>query len=91
VVCTTEVVVVKCADGDFDLRCGGTPMVVHDNPTDVQESPAAGYDGGSAIGKRYVDGGERIELLCTKPGSGTLALGEEVLTTKRAKALPSSD
>jgi hypothetical protein len=32
-----------------------------------------------------------LELLCTKPGHGTLAAGGMALTVKGAKPLPSSD
>ena len=47
--------------------------------------------GGTQIGKRYVDEAGTLELLCTKPGEGSLALGEEQLSLKEAKPLPSSD
>lgn len=90
-VCTTEVVVVRAPGDDIDLRCGGVPMISLDEPTDEAASPAAGADAGTAIGKRYVDGAESIELLCTKAGAGSLAVGDELLVTKGAKPLPSSD
>ena len=32
-----------------------------------------------------------LELLCTKPGEGSLAAGGAPLTLKEAKPLPSSD
>ena len=43
------------------------------------------------MGKRYVDGDATLELLCTKPGSGSLSLGDELLVVKGAKPLPASD
>ena len=46
---------------------------------------------GSQIGKRYVDAAGTLELLCTKPGEGTLALGSAPLVLKEAKPLPASD
>ncbi len=46
---------------------------------------------GTALGKRYVDEEGSIELLCIKPGEGSLALGGVVLGLKEAKPLPSSD
>ena len=43
------------------------------------------------MGKRYVTEDESLELLCTKPGAGSLAAGEAPLNVKGAKPLPSSD
>ena len=85
-VCTTEVIVVK-GTGDVDLRCGGQPM----GGMDVASTPGAEVPAGegSLLGKRYAT--DDIELLCTKPGPGSLAIGEEPLALKGAKALPSSD
>ena len=48
------------------------------------------HSGGSLIGKRYTDGGE-LELLCSKAGDGSLAVGDADLEIKGAKPLPSSD
>ena len=89
-VCNTEVMVVQAPDGDVDLRCGGAPMIELgvDKPGGSVDAGAAG---GTQIGKRYVDADGTIELLCTKPGDGALGLGDTLLTTKEAKALPSSD
>ena len=53
--------------------------------------PADGADGGTQIGKRYVDADETLELLCTKPGKGSLAVGGAAMSIKGAKPLPSSD
>ena len=47
--------------------------------------------GGTQIGKRYVNEAGDLELLCTKPGDGSLALSGAELTIKGAKPLPSSD
>ena len=46
---------------------------------------------GTQIGKRYVNEAGDLELLCTKPGKGSLAAGGTALTVKGAKPLPSSD
>jgi hypothetical protein len=89
VTCATEVVVVKGA-GEVDLRCGGAPMVPSDDPT-TAGAPAAPFDEGTLVGKRYVTEDEAIELLCTKPGAGSLSLGDAALLVKGAKPLPSSD
>jgi hypothetical protein len=89
--CTTEVVVVKSSPGEHTLECGGRPMVPHDSDAAVDGSPAAGADEGTLIGKRYVDEGETVELLCSKAGEGSLAVDGAPLAQKGAKALPSSD
>ena len=46
---------------------------------------------GTALGKRYVNASGDVELLCTKPGEGSLGVGGALLTLKEAKPLPSSD
>ena len=90
-VCATEMMVIQAPEGDVDVRCGGAPMLAigDDAPGDAAIDPA--LKAGSQIGKRYVDGAGTLELLCTKPGEGTLAVGAEALVLKEAKPLPSSD
>jgi hypothetical protein len=89
-VCDTQVIVVRSADSLDDLRAGGVPMV----PLDSQKSSDAPIDPafseGNAMGKRYVDE-SGAEVLVTKAGAGTLAVGETVLSLKEAKPLPASD
>ena len=51
----------------------------------------APFDEGTLVGKRYVTEDEAIELLCTKPGAGSLSMGDTALLVKGAKPLPSSD
>jgi len=90
--CSTEVIVVRAGAGDVDLRCGGEPMVSFDvAPPAGATAPSGGSGGGSLLGKRYVDAGGSLEVLCTKAGSGSLSVGEAPLTLKEAKPLPSSD
>ena len=43
------------------------------------------------MGKRYAEDELGLELLCTQPGAGTLAVGDAPLPIKGAKPLPSSD
>jgi hypothetical protein len=43
------------------------------------------------MGKRYVDESGDVELLCTKPGTGSLTVDGAPLTVRGAKPLPSSD
>jgi hypothetical protein len=89
-VCATELMVIQAPDGDADVRCGGAPMI---GMTDAKPERAIdpNLKAGTQIGKRYVDAGGTLELLCTKPGEGTLALGTTPLVLKEAKPLPASD
>jgi hypothetical protein len=51
----------------------------------------AGAAQGTALGKRYVSAAGDLELLCVKPGKGSLTVGGAPLSLKEAKQLPSSD
>lgn len=86
----TEVIVVRPAEGDVVLECGGYPMVALGTESPGGEI-AEGHDGGTLLGKRYVDEESGIEVLCTAPGVGSLALSGRSLQLKSAKPLPSSD
>jgi hypothetical protein len=90
-VCATEVMVIAAPQGDVEVTCGGAPMVdaTDQPPEGLSISPDASK--GTALGKRYVSAEGDLELLCTKPGEGSLASGGEALTLKEAKPLPSSD
>jgi len=90
-VCSTEVVVVRVADPSVVIECGGAPMRAAGTPPTPGATPAPGRDGGSLIGKRYGGVDAPVELLCVKPGTGTLTAGGHVLDLRSAKALPASD
>ncbi len=89
-VCDTEMVVIAAPGGDLEISCGGAPMLA-----EGEEASGAGLDGGAAegteLGKRYTNGAGDLELLCVKPGAGSLAANGEALVLKGAKPLPSSD
>jgi len=87
---TAQIVVVKAPSGDVDLRCGGQSMLPADADAPAV-AVAAGFDRGTQMGKRYADEDLGIELLCTKPGEGSLSIGDTVLEIKSAKPLPASD
>ena len=89
-VCTTEVIVVKAPGGDIEVTCGGTAMVAPEAEVSGG-SPAADASEGTQMGKRYVTDDEGLELLCTKPGDGSLGVGSTLLSLKEAKTLPASD
>jgi len=89
-VCDTEVIVVKGPPDEVELTCGGVTMVA------AGEEPAAGAledsaSEGTLLGKRYVDDGDTMEVLCTKPGTGSLGADGAPLQLKEAKPLPASD
>jgi hypothetical protein len=86
----TEVLVIRGPKVDVDLRCGGHPMVVSGSDAAAAELDPARADG-TQIGKRYVDEELGLELLCSKAGRGTLAVGDQRLSLKDAKPLPASD
>ncbi len=86
-VCDTEVMVIK--GGAAMVSCGGAPMV-DTRPAELLAIDPA-FAAGSKIGKRYVDAAGTVELLCVKPGRGSLSLDGVALSTKDAKPLPSSD
>jgi hypothetical protein len=87
----TEVVVINPPAGAVDLRCGGHPVVPIGDEPPTGLTAESGFDEGSQIGKRYVDGADELELLCSKGGTASLSIGAELLVLKDAKPLPSSD
>ncbi|MCD2113519.1 hypothetical protein LQ384_20620 [Rhodococcus rhodochrous] len=90
-VCATSIVVVKGPSSDIDLKCGGTAMVAAGTDVDSRPGPAAGYDQGTIIGKRYWDEKTGLEVVCTSAGPGSLSLGDRVLPERPPQPLPSSD
>jgi hypothetical protein len=90
-VCDTQVMVIRTIADALDLRCGGHPMELAGGSLQKGTAPEPDFAGGTLIGKRYIDEADRIELLCTKAGTGSLSLGTQQLLVKQAKALPSSD
>ena len=86
-VCDTEVMVIK--GSDVVIECGGAPMA--EEKTDQGGQPDSAYADGTLMGKRYVDEADTVELLCVKPGAGSLSIAGVALATKGAKPLPSSD
>ncbi|MFQ5417265.1 MAG: hypothetical protein ACE5FL_09490, partial [Myxococcota bacterium] len=90
-VCTTEVMIIAAPAEGVEISCGGVAMIAIDAepPADVSIDSAAA--GGTALGKRYVNEAGDLEILCTKPGEGSLAVAGTALGVKEAKPLPSSD
>jgi hypothetical protein len=91
-VCATEVMVIQAPSAPVALRCGGAPLApLGGAPGAGTDGPAPDAAGGTQIGKRYVNAAGDLELLCTKPGAGSLAADGEPLAIKAARPLPSSD
>lgn len=83
----TEVMVIKIGTGT--IECGGAPMA-EEKPAELG-TLSADFSNGTLMGKRYVDAAGTFELLCVKPGKGSLAVDGTALTIKDAKPLPASD
>jgi hypothetical protein len=86
--CGTEVMVIHAPADPVELTCGGRPM---SEDADGTIASGAGADGGTLLGKRYVDDTTGLEVLCTRPGAGGLAVDGRSLTIKTPKTLPASD
>ena len=87
-VCDTEIIVLRVPAAPVELSCGGSAMTADSGPAG---SLRPGAEGGTLLGKRYVDEKTGLEVLCTRAGAGGLAADGRDLTIKAAKALPASD
>jgi len=90
-VCSSEMMIVVAPTVDTTLTCGGAPVI------DLSDDAPAGVKidtdckQGTQMGKRYTNATGDVEVLCTKPGEGGLAVDGTPLEIKGAKPLPSSD
>jgi hypothetical protein len=87
---STAVIVIRAPAQECTLTCGGVAMMAPDESVLAAE-PDPSLMGGTQIGKRYVDGADTIQVLCTKAGNGTLAVDGQPLLIQAAKPLPASD
>jgi hypothetical protein len=85
-----ELVVVAKPNRDAVLTCEGVPMLAS-RPDPAPQVAASPSDVGPRLGKRYWDESSGLEVLCTRPGAGTLAFDGVELVARSARALPSSD
>jgi len=83
----TEVMVIRTGGGS--IECGGSPMA--ETKPETPAPLAVDFSTGTLMGKRYVDADGAYELLCVKPGKGSLSVDGVALVTKDAKPLPASD
>ena len=87
----TAVVVVRAPHEEVVLTCGGAEMVPGRKGTGDGTAIGDAHLGPTALGKRYTDADGDLELLCTTPGRGALAVDGVPLSLKAAKPLPASD
>ena len=90
-VCATEVIVIAAPAGGADVQCGGQAMLGAGEQAPEGATLDAGASNGTTLGKRYISPAGDLELLCTKPGKGSLTVAGTPLVLKEAKPLPSSD
>jgi hypothetical protein len=90
-VCNTELMVVAAPKEEVEITCGGTALIGIKDEAPAGASLSDDAKGGTQIGKRYVNEAGDLEILCTKPGDGSLACNGAELAIKGAKPLPSSD
>jgi hypothetical protein len=91
VVCNSELMLIVAPDRDLVLTCGGVAVIElgGESPAGVALDPDQKQ--GTLMGKRYTNESGDVEILCTKPGEGGLAVDGTALEVKGAKPLPSSD
>ena len=88
-VCDGEIVIIAAPAQGAVISCGGAAMLAAGEEGGGDLDPA--FSDGIELGKRYTTGAGDIELLCVKPGEGSLSIDGEALVLKGAKPLPSSD
>jgi hypothetical protein len=89
---TVSLVVVRAPADDVEITSAGVPLWDPKGGGSAPEGDAdPGQQDGTQLGKRYADEELGLELLCAKPGTGTLAVGGVPLPLKDAKPLPASD
>jgi hypothetical protein len=86
-VCDTEIMLILCGNGE--IACGGAPML--ETRPAIPGTINPDFSSSSQMGKRYVNASGSFELLCVRPGKGSLSIDGIALTTKDAKPLPASD
>ena len=90
-VCATEIMVLRAPATEVDVRCGGVEMLAPTESASADARLDPAYAQGTLIGKRYIDAQDRVEMLCTQGGQGSLTFEGVAMMVKQAKALPSSD
>jgi len=96
-VCDTEVVVVRASAGPVTFRIGGAAVFRADtgqdrpSPNRGGAQPDAALAGGTLLGKRYTDEATGLQVLCVKPGEGTITVDGRPAAVLTPRQLPASD
>jgi hypothetical protein len=96
-VCDTEVVVVRAPAGPVTFRIGGARVFPADAGQDRPSldrggaRPDEALAGGTLLGKRYADEASGLQVLCVKPGDGTITVDGREATVMTPRPLPASD
>ena len=96
-VCATEVVVVRAPAGPVTFRIGGAGVLPADagqdgpGPDRRGGQPDAALAGGTLLGKRYTDESTGLQVLCVKPGDGTITVDGRPAVVVTPRQLPASD
>lgn len=90
-VCETSVLVIKSPRQEGQILCGGAEMVTAKGAPTTGARPLEDASAGTMLGKRYICEETGLEVLCTKPGAGSLAFDKTPLVELAAKPLPPSD
>jgi len=96
-VCDTEVVIVRAPAGPVTFRIGGAGVFRADTgqdrpcPDRSGAQPDAALAGGTLLGKRYTDEATGLQVLCVKPGEGTITVDGRPAAVVTPRQLPASD
>lgn len=91
VVCEGEIMVVMAPETEIAMTCGGVAMVDAAESVTPSGDVHPDHSVGVAMGKRYIDEAETLEVLCVKSGDGSLAANGALLLQKDTKKLPKTD
>ena len=86
-----EIMVVIAPDAELEMTCGGAAMVDAGEAVTPSGEVHPDHAVGVAMGKRYIDEAETLEVLCVKSGDGSLAANGALLLQKDTKKLPKTD
>jgi hypothetical protein len=90
-VCDTEIVVVRAPETPVTLGIGGTEVLQGQARRVPGAGPDAALADGTQLGKRYIDVESGLEVMCTKPGHGTITVDGRRATIRTPRQLPASD
>jgi hypothetical protein len=90
-VCDTEVVVVRPPASPVAFHIGGAGALPAGAGQPTKTGPDAALADGTLLGKRYADEATGLQLLCTRPGIGTITIDGRKVTVVAPRQMPASD